>query len=139
MRSVPVPVSEDSGNFPVIELTQLFEPMSDYFLTDTLITGGKQQIAQPVCGFVGITGKTCNWKTAAQLVEATQVPVILAGGLSQDNVCQAIQAVKPAGVDSCTLTNAVDHKGQAIRFRKDMTKVREFIVQVRRATAIELN
>ena len=61
---------------------------------------------QPVEGFVGITGKTCDWIAARRLVESSRIPVILAGGLSPENVYEGILAIRPAGVDSCTLTNA---------------------------------
>ena len=36
---------------------------------------------QPVKGFVGITGKTCDWDIAADLVKKSRIPVILAGGI----------------------------------------------------------
>lgn len=36
---------------------------------------------QPVIGFIGITGKTCDWDPVAALVQTTDVPVILAGGI----------------------------------------------------------
>lgn len=33
----------------------------------------------PVSGFIGITGKICDWDPAAALVQTTDVLVILAG------------------------------------------------------------
>jgi phosphoribosylanthranilate isomerase len=48
---------------------------------------------------IGGTGKTHNWATSARLVEQSTVPVLLSGGLSSSNVCDAIRAVKPYGVD----------------------------------------
>lgn len=114
-------------------LAGLFAPVSDYFLTDTLLIGRDGTLDQPVDGFVGITGRTCDWGIAAELVRTSPIPVILAGGLSPENVYEGATCVEPAGVDSCTLTNAVDPVGRPIRFRKDAEKVRRFIAEARRA------
>ena len=62
-----------------------------------------------------------------QLVRQSRIPVILAGGISPDNVQEAIRQVRPFGVDSCTQTNAVDKHGKPIRFKKDYEKVRLLI------------
>lgn len=113
-------------------LTRLFAPVSDYFLTDTLLMGPNGEMEQPVNGFVGITGITCDWDIAAKLIRISPVPVILAGGLSPENVYAGIGSVRPAGVDSCTLTNAVDKSGRPIRFTKDVEKVRRFVAEARR-------
>ena len=43
--------------------------------------------------------KTHDWDISRKIVEISPVPVILAGGLSADNVRAAIAAVHPAGVD----------------------------------------
>ena len=63
----------------------------------------------------------------------SRIPVILAGGLSPENVREAVLAVRPAGVDSCTLTNAVDEAGAYVRFQKDPDKVERFVRQARKA------
>jgi len=60
------------------------------------------------------------------------IPVILAGGLSPENVAAGIGKVRPAGVDTCTATNAVDDLGRPVRFRKDPEKVRRFVAEARR-------
>ncbi|MBU0986084.1 MAG: hypothetical protein KKH68_02430, partial [Proteobacteria bacterium] len=88
---------------------------------------------QPVKGFVGITGQTCDWGMAVKLVESSSIPVILAGGISPENVFDGIITVRPAGVDSCTGTNATDSAGRSIRFTKDFDKVKQFVEAVRRA------
>jgi len=48
-------------------------------------------------------------------------------------VFDGIMRVLPAGVDSCTGTNAVDLKGRSIRFKKDFGKVKRFVDETRRA------
>ena len=45
----------------------------------------------------GGTGKPCDWSCAAEL--ARQRPVFLAGGITPENVQDAIAAVHPAGID----------------------------------------
>ena len=85
--------------------------------------------------FAGITGQTCDWNMARCLVQTSRIPLILAGGLSPDNVAEAISRVEPAGVDSCTLTNARDNLGRPIRFRKDADKVKAFVDEARQAEA----
>ncbi|PKN17034.1 MAG: hypothetical protein CVU71_17975 [Deltaproteobacteria bacterium HGW-Deltaproteobacteria-6] len=133
MRSLSVPrpglaeAAEIDKN--IMGFIERFAPFSDYFLIDTLL-GGKNQ---PVQGFVGITGETCDWNIAGKIIAVSPIPVILAGGLSGENVFEAVTALKPAGVDSCTRTNAVDRNGRPIRFKKDMKKVTRFIEEVRRA------
>ena len=132
-RLGPRPTPEALVN--MIELARLFEAVSDYFLTDTLIVKSSGSIfdLQPVKGFVGITGKTCNWDMAAQLVQSSQIPVILAGGITPGNVFDGIMQVMPAGVDSCTGTNVLDPNGRPIRFKKDFEKVKHMVDEARRA------
>jgi phosphoribosylanthranilate isomerase len=138
MRSIPIAPAGMSDRVPTFKLARLFEPASDYFLTDTLLLKGSGFAAddQPVKGFVGITGRTCDWDVAAALVEASRIPVILAGGISPENVFDGILHVRAAGIDSCTGTNAADADGGSIRFRKDLKKVKRLVEEVRRAEQI---
>lgn len=133
MRSIPIGQQGHGTLVPSLEFAQHFETLSDWFLTDTLLSNGAAapDNDQPVNGFVGITGKTCDWDVARELVRRSPIPVILAGGIGPDNVAQGISHVTPAGVDSCTLTNATDIDGNTIRFQKDAEKVREMIKNAR--------
>jgi phosphoribosylanthranilate isomerase len=47
----------------------------------------------------GATGKTHDWSVSRQIVEKSRVPIILAGGLTPENVAEAIDAVRPWAVD----------------------------------------
>jgi phosphoribosylanthranilate isomerase len=142
MRSLPIPPAAHPDGGTVLTYARLFEPISDFFLTDTLmVSKGFQPSSsaaetQPVNGFIGITGQTCNWQIAKDLVAASGIPVILAGGITPDNVAEGIHQVRPAGVDSCTGTNACDHQGQPIRFQKDMNKVKRLVAAARQAAII---
>ncbi len=127
MRSVPVVAPESSQRIPTPEIARYFEAASDYFLIDTSLG------SEPVEGYIGITGRTCDWAVARELAESSPIPVILAGGLSPENVYEAVMVVKPFGVDSCTRTNAADSSGRPVRFKKDHDKVAVFVQEVRRA------
>lgn len=127
IRSIPVPVDGKGKGFPTLSIAKKIEEVSDMFLTDTWL--GKE----PVKGFIGITGQQCDRRLAGDLVKASRIPVILAGGLSPENVYDSLAEVAPAGADSCTLTNRRDEEGKPIRFRKDFSRVRRFVEETRRA------
>jgi len=82
----------------------------DAYITDTF---------DPKTGASGATGKTHDWLVSKTLVELSPRPVILAGGLTPENVRRAIKFVKPAGVDSHT---GVESKNG----RKDSLKIKKF-------------
>ena len=135
IRSIPIAAKGKAHQVPTLELAKLFESLSDGFLTDTVLIGDAENpiIEQPEVGFLGITGKTCDWETAKKLVDKSSIPVILAGGISPENVYQGIKEVLPAGIDSCTNTNLLDSKGNPVRFKKDPEKVGRLIKAVRMA------
>jgi phosphoribosylanthranilate isomerase len=53
----------------------------------------------PTTGRHGATGKTHDWEISRAIVDEVPVPVILAGGLTPDNVADAVTRVRPWGVD----------------------------------------
>lgn len=56
----------------------------------------------PLTGRHGATGLTHDWELSRQIVAASPVPVILAGGLRPENVAEAIRTVRPWAVDTHT-------------------------------------
>lgn len=72
----------------------------------------------------GGSGKVFDWRLASDVPEG--VRLILAGGLTPDNVADAIETVEPWGVD-------VASGVEASPGRKDPTKVRHFIANARAA------
>jgi phosphoribosylanthranilate isomerase len=135
IRSIPVPepglAETASVREAILAVADALAPHSDFFMTDTLRGAEECAAAQPVAGYVGITGEVCDWELARALVAASPLPVILAGGISPDNVFDAIGRVRPAGIDSCMQTNARDALGTPIRFRKDRERVRRLLDEVR--------
>lgn len=92
----------------------------DAFITDTY---------DPLTGASGATGKIHNWDVSRRIVEASQRPVILAGGLNPENVRDAILYVKPAGVDVHTGVEGPDG-------RKDEVLVKAFVSEAESAFAL---
>lgn len=50
---------------------------------------------------LGGTGRIHDWSISRAIVAAVDKPVFLAGGLNPENVAEAIQTVRPFGVDIC--------------------------------------
>jgi phosphoribosylanthranilate isomerase len=95
-------------------------PFVDAFITDTF---------DPKTGASGATGKTHDWRVSRRLVELANRPVILAGGLTPENVKSAILEVRPAGVDSHT--GVEDSSG-----RKSCEKVQKFLSEAHAGFAL---
>lgn len=49
---------------------------------------------------LGGTGIVCDWDISKKIVDNCSIPVILAGGLTADNVSEAVRKVQPYGVDA---------------------------------------
>lgn len=79
---------------------------------------------------IGAAGFTNDWDIDAEIVKKAKCKVILAGGLSPDNVKQAILHVKPWGVDSFTKTSDILQDGTS---RKNKEKVKAFIKNAKEA------
>jgi phosphoribosylanthranilate isomerase len=87
------------------------EPMKDYWVSGFLLDAWSPRS-------YGGTGATFNWNLAR--AAGTNGPVILAGGLTPQNVREAVDVVAPYGVD-------VSSGVESAPGRKDPEKVRDFI------------
>jgi phosphoribosylanthranilate isomerase len=76
-------------------------------------------------GQYGGTGKAFDWELVAAI--RTRRPLILAGGLSAENVADAIRAVRPYAVDVCSGVESAPGK-------KDRGKLVAFMNEVHRAS-----
>lgn len=74
----------------------------------------------------GGTGQVFDWSLAVDFKKRTQKPIILSGGLSPENVAEAIQTVNPYAVDVCSGVEATPG-------RKDHQKLAAFIQKCRNA------
>ncbi len=89
-----------------------YDSVADWLLLDSHKAGDRQ---------IGAQGVTHDWSVSRRIVDQATMPVILAGGLGPDNVAEAIEAVRPAGVDSKTMTDRDDDAG------KDLREVANFV------------
>ncbi len=64
-----------------------------------LLDSGNQELAVKE---LGGTGRAHDWSISATIRESVDVPVFLAGGLKAENVREAVEQVKPFGVDLCS-------------------------------------
>ena len=96
-----------------------FQGLNGDLLLDTKISG---------LPGVGATGVVHDWEISRQIVEQVgdRARVILAGGLTPENVQAAIKTVRPWGVDSNTATN---RPGDPVL--KDMARVQAFVAQAK--------
>ncbi|MFH1369633.1 MAG: phosphoribosylanthranilate isomerase [Elusimicrobiota bacterium] len=96
----------------VIEQLQQYKDAVKYFLLDAHVEG------EP-----GGTGETFNWDIALKAKDLN-IPVFLAGGLTPDNVADAIEKVFPFGVDAASGVERLQRK-------KDFEKMKAFIRNAR--------
>ena len=106
MQAIPM------NNENPIDSALKFQHSVDFFILDT---------NDPNRIDLGATGLTHDWNISADLARKVKIPVILAGGLTPENVSEVIKVVKPWGVDSFSKTN-IEGKN-----RKDGTKVKNFV------------
>ncbi len=115
-KELPIMQAISVDNYSAIELSKEYEKVSNYLILDTS--------TKNVQG-IGASGEVHDWDISKKIVEHVNIPVILAGGLSPDNVQNAISKVQPWGVDSLTHTNMKLKNG---KFTKDIGKVKEFYI-----------
>lgn len=91
-----------------------FEPVVDMLLLDSRTTDR-----------LGGTGLVHDWNISEQAVRLARVPVILAGGLTDTNVYDAVSQTRPFGVD---VNTGVETDGW-----KDPSKAQKFVSEAHRA------
>jgi phosphoribosylanthranilate isomerase len=72
----------------------------------------------------GGTGETVSWEIARRIVAEASVPVVLAGGLTPENVGEATATVNPYAVDVISGVERDDH-------RKDPDRIEAFVRAIR--------
>ena len=115
-KGLPIMQAISVDDMSALDFAKEYEEISDFFILDTSTTA--------VQG-VGASGNVHDWNVSKAIVDSVDIPVILAGGLSAENIKEAISIVHPWGVDSLTHTNKILKDGS---FIKDIEKVREFYI-----------
>lgn len=117
---------------PVIKVFHLPQEMSATALVTQIEEGCSQLgsrgllLLEPkVVGSHGGTGQRLDWGVLAGL--SARFPFFLSGGLTPENVAQAIEMVRPWGVD---VSSGVETAGA-----KDPSRIRAFLQAVRQAEA----
>ena len=109
VRRVQVIHIEDEKS---LELIPYYSPYIHAFLLDS----GSPNDDVPK---LGGTGRTHDWSISRAFVEASNLPVFLAGGLKPENVQEAIKTVRPYGLDLCSGVRTND--------KLDYDKLRKFM------------
>jgi len=100
-----------------VDEARTYAPLVDGLLLDTGKTEGPSRQ-------LGGTGRTHDWALDAEIVQNVQVPVFLAGGLTSENVAEAIATVHPFGVDVCSGVRS-DDKLDPEKLHRFMDAVRQ--------------
>jgi phosphoribosylanthranilate isomerase len=95
-----------------VEQAREYAPVADALLVDSRDATG-----------AGGTGEAHDWATARAIREAVDVPVIVAGGLTPENVAEAVRTVEPYAVD---VSSGVERR----EGRKDHDAVAAFVEAV---------
>jgi phosphoribosylanthranilate isomerase len=115
-KTVHLPAS-DAGEGVAAELARLINRLSaigiDRVILDTAIKKGRRDMR-------GGTGVRCDWPTAALIKQRVNIFLFLAGGITPENVRDAVRQVHPDGID---LSSGVERS----RGKKDLTLVRRLI------------
>ncbi len=111
--SLPVPVVKGIRVASSRALAQLASYEVRAFLLDSASAG------------YGGSGALCDWSLAAAV--ARELPVLLAGGLSPENVAEAVRTVRPLGVD---VASGVESAAGV----KDVARMEAFIRAAREAS-----
>jgi phosphoribosylanthranilate isomerase len=119
LPGLPIMQAISVGGPQAVDVALAYQDVAEYLILDTQ--------APDIAG-IGASGETHDWSISREIVQRVRIPVILAGGLSPENVAEAIRVVGPWGVDSLTHTNRPLPGGG---FRKDLDRVHQFVMAAR--------
>jgi phosphoribosylanthranilate isomerase len=115
-KTVHLPAT-DAGAGVAAELARLINRLSaigiDRVILDTAIKKGRREMR-------GGTAERCDWPTAALIKQRVNMFLFLAGGITPENVREAVRQVHPDGID---LSSGVE----CSRGKKDHALVRRLI------------
>ena len=115
----------DSLSRPVLKAVKVKDGTSAAEVIAALRPGAIPLLDTYAEGALGGTGRPFDWSVAAEV--ARRFPIVLAGGLTPENVGEAVRRVRPWAVDVST---GVETDGV-----KDVAKIRAFIAAATEASA----
>lgn len=118
-RSVGRPVIKAFRVAPDLQMKGIKDYHVDWVLLDSFTPGQ-----------YGGTGITFNWQSLQDFTLQSQHSVMVAGGLTSENIGAAISLLAPKGID---VSGGVETNG-----RKDIDKIQSFIIAARRAEGREM-
>jgi phosphoribosylanthranilate isomerase len=108
-RVAPDVYTELRAELPGVALVQVVHVAGEESLDEALavaprvdallLDSGNQTLAVKE---LGGTGRTHDWRVSRRIRDAVEVPVFLAGGLRPENVAEAVETVRPFGLDVCS-------------------------------------
>ena len=104
------------------ETARRYDDVADALLVDSVDDEG-----------AGGTGRTHDWDRTTELAADLDSPVVLAGGLTPDNVADAVRSVEPFAVDVASGVEWSDDETSSSRGRKDPDAVTDFVANAKRA------
>ncbi|SFL30757.1 phosphoribosylanthranilate isomerase [Pelosinus propionicus] len=119
-RSVGRPVIKAFRVAPGFNFERSQEYPADWILLDSFTPGQ-----------YGGTGITFDWQSLQDFTSQSHIPVMVAGGLTPENVGAAISLLSPSGID---VSGGVETNG-----KKDIKKIQEFMIAARRAEGGKTN
>ncbi len=120
IKSVSMEISPDQYN--VENIMKIYLPLVDGFILDSKWRGG--------------TGDIHDWNISAQLINKIDKPILLAGGLTPENVGCAINKVRPYGVDvQSGVEYKIDDPNNSKRTKriKSILKIQSFVNSVKQS------
>ena len=124
MQAIPVYPGKPKEEQKAFRYIKEYEEVSDFYLIDTKIEGCDE-------GGIGATGEGHDIMIDKAIIENTNVPCIIAGGLTPENVAEAVRITQPFGADSYSWTNY--DSPEPGKPCKDPAKVKAFCEAVRNA------
>ncbi len=115
--TISIPANTKGSTDTIDAVIKQVNDLTDRGLVDGIL------LDSSAAGKVGGTGAVHDWSVSRAVVEAVDVPVILAGGLNPDNVRDAVKSVLPYAVDTAS---GIETDGM-----KDEKKICRFIREAR--------
>ncbi len=115
VKTISIPTNTKGSTDTIDAVIKQVNDLTDRGLVDGIL------LDSSAAGKVGGTGAVHDWSVSRAVVEAVDVPVILAGGLNPDNVRDAVKSVLPYAVDTASgiETNGMKDEKKICRFIRE--------------------